>query len=189
VKTAEGGSYGIVMADYACAPCEGISDKLKAVAASSTLEKKDKYGAKNAFDGDPATAWCEGVDGTGVGQTLTVELDGEYLIDTAFMLGGYFKSESTLESNARVKKIRVRFADVDQTVTVPDPTVSRELPDGYPHSWFEAAKSSPSGLGGAWGERMASKLEFEIVEVWPGAKYEDLCISDMGVLVVDPEAL
>jgi len=32
------------------------------------------YSPKNVFDGDPATAWVEGVNGSGIGESLTVDI-------------------------------------------------------------------------------------------------------------------
>ncbi|MBW1881466.1 MAG: discoidin domain-containing protein, partial [Deltaproteobacteria bacterium] len=157
LATAEGGTYGQVMADYACMPCEPAADHLVSATATSTLQDSDRYAARNAFDGDPNTAWCEGADGLGVGEKLTITLDGKYMVDAAFVHGGYFKSEETLAKNARLKKVRVRYANVDQIVTLPDPTIPGTLHESYPGTWYDAARSAPAGMGISWGEEVTGR--------------------------------
>jgi hypothetical protein len=153
------------------------------------LQNKDTYGARRAFDGDPTTAWCEGVDGTGVGQTLTLKLTKPVRIDGAFVLGGYFKSEGTLKNNARLKMLAVRFAGMDQDVRFSDPTVPGQLPDYYSWPWFHATTNSPATLGASWPQTLVQSVEFEVKDTWPGAKYTDLCISEINLLVIDPDEL
>jgi hypothetical protein len=187
LATAEASPYGLVGSDYACAPCVSVIPFIATVKASSTLQDKPAYGAANAFDGDPATAWCEGVEGTGAGQTLRLTLKKPLVIDGAFVLGGYFKSEPVLAANARVKGLAVRFGGMDQEIALPDPAVSKPLPDHYPHGWFEAARSNPTTVGSDWPEAPVTSLEFEVRDAWPGAKYADLCISEIELHVVDPD--
>ena len=70
------------------------------------FEDLGKYGGHNLFDRDPATAWVEGVDGDGIGESVTIEA-GETLEEAINRRNGYQKSQGTFEGNSRVKKLRV----------------------------------------------------------------------------------
>ncbi|MBW2258631.1 MAG: hypothetical protein JRI25_29135, partial [Deltaproteobacteria bacterium] len=69
----------------------------------------------------------------------------------------------------------------------PDPTIPGTLHESYPGTWYDAARSAPAGMGISWGEEVTDTIEFEIVEAYPGSAYEDLCISGMGVWILEPE--
>jgi hypothetical protein len=186
VKSSE---YGLLAVDYSCGPCEGGARWIESVEASSVLDGKDVYAATKAFDGDAKTAWCEGAEGLGAGQKLRVRFTKPLLVDGGFVSGGYFKSEATLAANARLEAMRVRFAGVSRTVTFPDPAVARPLPESWTMGWFAAAVRAPATIGTDWPADATTEIEFELVSGYPGGKYQDLCISEIQLMVVDPEAL
>jgi len=64
------------------------------------------YGTHNLLDKNPSTAWVEGVEGDGIGETVTIEA-GETLKEAIIFRNGYQKSQGTFEGNSRVKRMRV----------------------------------------------------------------------------------
>jgi hypothetical protein len=81
-------------------------------ATSSELDAVDpfeglgKYGGFNLFDRNPATAWVEGVDGDGIGQTFMIGV-GKELKANIFILNGYQKSDDLFSQNNRIKALRL----------------------------------------------------------------------------------
>jgi len=81
-------------------------------ATSSELDAVDpfedlgKYGGFNLFDRNPATAWVEGVDGNGIGETFTIGI-GEELKENIFIVNGYQKSRDLFTQNNRIKTFRL----------------------------------------------------------------------------------
>jgi len=53
-----------------------------------------------AIDGDPKTAWCEGADGPGVGERLTVYLPEPATIEAIRLKAGYQKDTERFEQNS-----------------------------------------------------------------------------------------
>ncbi|KPK82801.1 MAG: hypothetical protein AMS27_13955 [Bacteroides sp. SM23_62_1] len=79
---------------------------------SSELDEVDpfeglgNYGGFNLFDRNPATAWVEGVEGDGIGETFTISIGNE-LKDNIFILNGYQKSNDLFLQNNRIKTLRL----------------------------------------------------------------------------------
>ncbi|NMO17694.1 hypothetical protein HPC49_22150 [Pyxidicoccus fallax] len=71
------------------------------VSASSTLKSRTpgRYDARNAFDGNPATAWVEGAPGTKDAR-LSVFLDERVQLHGIVLWPGYAKSLTTFHDNA-----------------------------------------------------------------------------------------
>ena len=133
--------------------------------ASSTLAPASgiRYDAPLVLDGDRRTAWNEGVEGPGVGETITVRLRERSWVATIVVRNGYQKSDTTFLSNMRAKSVRLTTDDGssfvitlqddqgEQAVALPEPVLAREL-------------------------------VFEVREVYPGERYEDLAISEISAL-------
>lgn len=118
------------------------------------------------------TAWVEGVDGDGVGETLTFRLEGDpeaehALRDVPFrglsLVNGYAKSESTWQANGRVREalLRVDGAPVYRLRFVDSP-----LPQGV--SFPEAVPVRPGDL-----------IALDVLAVYPGDRYSDTAISEI----------
>jgi hypothetical protein len=81
-------------------------------ATSSELDTVDpfeglgKYGGFNLFDRNPATAWVEGVNGDGNGETFTIGM-GDELKENIYVVNGYQKSEALFSQNNRIKSLRM----------------------------------------------------------------------------------
>jgi len=95
---------------------EIISDSAKSpapvftkVTASSTRAPMGsiRYDAALVVDEDPATAWCEGVKGAGIGEWLEFRADSMQQVKSIFIMNGYSKSDQVYNTNNRVKAITV----------------------------------------------------------------------------------
>ena len=78
--------------------------------ASSFLKSEKRPGAyqpANAFDGDPATAWVEGVNEDPKGQYLSIEFDQEITLQGVLLLPGYTKSPQIFAANSIPAEIMI----------------------------------------------------------------------------------
>lgn len=137
------------------------------VVASSSLSSQGSasYRASNIIDSNHETAWVEGVKGYGVGQWIELRdiyPDGE--ITALNILNGYVKSDKAWSENSRVKRLKVYCND--------NPICILELQDSRSMQVF----SVHDVLGG---KHYIGKLRFEIMEVYPGTKYQDTVISEI----------
>ncbi len=130
--------------------------------ASSVLRpsRKWSYGPDRlaAQDGDGRTAWCEGVSGHGIGQSVTVRIDGGFPYRRIWIGNGYGKSRKSYSQNARPRKVRITSdLGVDTTIELidQDEAVPYFLPEPWANRW----------------------LKLEILSVYPGSKYRDTCLD------------
>jgi hypothetical protein len=88
--------------------------KPRIVASSSSVRKPDGgnfYFPNLAFDSNPATAWCEGVKGAGIGEWLQFSFDREVTLKQIKIAPGYFKNDEAWRKNNRVAQISIGFSD------------------------------------------------------------------------------
>ena len=136
------------------------------VCAGSVLPPQGRfeYGARNLIT-PPAEgwAWCEGQRGNGEGVRLTVSWSPRGLPWRTLRIGnGYQRTDKTFRDNGRIKDLRVRLDDGSAlTVRLRDQAGIQmiRLPD-----WTESAVT-----------------EFTILSVYPGARYQDTCLTALGV--------
>jgi hypothetical protein len=161
--------------------------------ASSTLppEGRFSYQPSRAVDLDPATAWCEGVPGDGVGEAITVRLKSAAapgpsceILDFG-LVPGFARDEKAFQANGRVTKVRIEscrdpskgfeavLMNPNRNMPNTDPKVDPEKPGDHADD-SRVDIYAPSGALG--GERECVRLV--ILEVRPGAKYHDTCISE-----------
>jgi hypothetical protein len=135
------------------------------VKASSTLppEGTHKYDAANVRDYWADVIWSEGAKGPGTGEWLELEPIEPKPLTAISIYPGCRKSDALFLANARPKKISVELNGEHRfTVDVPDSKDEFEFPvTGY--------------------TQPVSKVRLTFREVWPGKRYEDLCVS--GVLL------
>ena len=146
--------------------CGGIIDTVK---ASSCLKPigKINYKGSNAHDFNHESVWAEGAPGQGIGEYLVYEFPGSCpRITTVKILNGYVKSEKAWRENSRPKAIKMYYMG--------KPYAILELEDSRTLQCFEV------GLLGPHNEKAPEwTLKFEILEVYPGTKYEDTVISEL----------
>lgn len=191
--------YGMKGVDHGCAACQRLEASQVKIKASSTLAGKG-YAVAGLLDDAVESAWCEGAPNPGVGEALRIELKQPMRLYAVGVRGGYFKSERLLADNARVKTLEVRTsAGANATLrladpTVPlatDPSVPAEQAAIDPATWFERAATGeiPRVLLGEDPAALAPVewVELRVTGVFTGARYEDLCISELELLVIEPD--
>ncbi|PHP67198.1 hypothetical protein CSC94_09095 [Zhengella mangrovi] len=120
------------------------------------------YGADNLIDGAGDTAWCEGVNGPGLGQRIVISIRGGAPFDRIMLWNGYQKSRTAFTRNGRPSALRVE-TDLGENITF-------QLPD----------KLGEVVLGL---NRMAvrSEVVLTIEDIYRGSHYADTCISDVFI--------
>lgn len=84
------------------------------VASASSVRSQDRgnfYFPNFAFDNNPATAWCEGAGGEGVGEWLNFEFDRTVNLRQIKIQPGYFKTAALWRDNNRVSEALIEFSD------------------------------------------------------------------------------
>ena len=175
---------------------------IQTVRHDTVLTPAERYGPQLAFDGDPATAWCEGEPGHGEGKGITVVLDKPRTLVAIEIHGGYFKSADLLAANSRVRELALTASNgasgqtFTSTLTVSDPTVvpaadpcgeTSQAPT--PVSWFTWVRDQRGErvyLDLESGQSMpVDVIELDLSAVYPGSKYTDTCISEIKLIMRD----
>lgn len=137
------------------------------VKASNYLKPQGKftYEGKNAHDFNHKSVWA--TDGNGVGASLVYEFAGKNpRITTVKILNGHVKTEKAWRENSRVKRLKVYYMD--------KPYAILELEDSRTLQEFEVGVLGPhSDTAPNW------TLKFEILEIYPGTKYQDTVIAEL----------
>lgn len=140
--------------------------QIDSVTASSALA--DRYAAEKAHDFSIVTAWVEGVEGNGEGEYIKYAFPGTCpRITTVLIHNGYVKNWDVWRDNGRVKRLLMYYNDEPYAILNLQDTMGLQSFDvgvlGY-----EDKDSAP-----AW------SIKFEILEVYPGKKYEDTAITEI----------
>lgn len=160
--------------------------------ASSELPSTDgRYSADNLKSWwGRNLAWAEGVEGTGIGESITYynynqwgsnnwldflgrqirdysgDVDGYMRYTEICIVNGYAKSQKTWEENGRVKRLSMYVED--------KPYASLELEDTILPQYF----TFPAGdIKSADGGEIT--FRFVIEDVYPGTVYEDTCLTGL----------
>lgn len=165
--------YGFIVEDsvlshfysYKCSwYCGGQIDS---VTASSALA--DRYAAEKAHDFRIVTAWVEGVEGNGEGEYVKYSFPGTCpRITNVLILNGYTKNYEVWCDNGRVKKLLMYYNDKPYVILNLKNTMDLQRFEVGILGNQERSEASP-----AW------SIKFEILEVYPGEKYEDTVITEI----------
>lgn len=158
--------YNLLFEDfYADIPLEGEVDN---IIVSSTLRPQGSknYRATNLHDRNHETAWVEGVKGYGIGQWIEYQgTDGcfgeGFPVVEIRILNGYVKSDKAWRENSRVKRLKVYCNGKPKCIL--------ELQNSRSLQAFNV-----KGLFSA-----GATIRFEILDVYPGTKYQDTVISEI----------
>lgn len=152
--------------------CGGGPDS---VSASSYLPAQGEvtYVPKNMHNLDYKSAWVEGVKGYGIGEYVTYHFNARSPRITEIKIAnGYVKSQTDWENNSRVKTLKIHLNDKPYAIVhLEDCRCESSFkvePIGNGEEKYEFPKDAPG-----W------TLKFEIVEVYPGKKYDDTVISEI----------
>ena len=141
--------------------------QIDSVTASSALA--DRYAAEKAHDFSIVTAWVEGVDGNGEGEYIKYAFPGTCpRITTVLIHNGYVKNWDVWRDNGRVKKLLMYYNDKPYVILHLQDTANLQRFDVGILGHEERSEASP-----AW------SIKFEILEVYPGKKYEDTVITEI----------
>ncbi|AXT49492.1 hypothetical protein D1818_01145 [Aquimarina sp. BL5] len=145
--------------------------------ASSTLDLQGaiNYKADNVHDLNYKNVWVEGVAGYGVGEYITYGFpQSSPRITEIVVVNGHVKSEKAWRNNSRVKKLKMYIKGTPYAIlNLTDQRAAQHFKVdtiGFLDRNIDyiAAKKLPQ-----W------EMKFEILEVYPGEKYEDTVISEI----------
>lgn len=134
------------------------SVSVKKISASSTLsaQGENTYDAANLVDGNPNTAWSEGVAGDGIGESIMIDFGSVQRLNGIELLNGLVKSEKLYKQNNKIKKMKLEFSDGQSVI----------LDIYFLKNYFDKPIQS-------------SSIKITILEVERGTKYRDTCISEL----------
>lgn len=141
-----------------------VSHRNYAVKASSTLPPNgDKtYGPENLVS-EETKVWCEGAKGPGVGEWLEFTPEVAQPLRSIGIVPGYvdYEKEDLFQKNARPRKVEVLLNDEHRfEVELQDKGEFQEIPViGY--------------------DTPVKTVRLTVKSVYPGAKYEDMCITSV----------
>ncbi len=126
------------------------------------------HDANRVHDFDLRTAWVEGAEGDGIGESLSmrIPLNRGMFVTRILIHNGYAKDAKTWQDNGRVKALAIHANG--------RPVAVLELLDDPREQAFAVGM-----LGPASGSFL--DLEFKILEVYPGARFPDTAISEINV--------
>lgn len=133
----------------------------------------ENYHPNYIADDDPKTAWVEGAKSTGAGEWVrfnVTPLDHTTKVRVRIR-NGYQKSKDLWKANARAKAVTVKLlpSKLERKLVLEDK-------DG----WQEITLEQPKGE--------VKAIELNVVSVYDGTKYTDLCISDVQVFATSETA-
>lgn len=140
--------------------------QIDTITTSNSLS--EKYDASKAHDFSIITAWIEGKNGNGEGECLLYKFPGNCpRITGVRILNGYTKNQTVWENNGRVKKLLMYYND--------EPYAILNLKDIRDCQGFDV------GVLGYENKETAPAwtIRFEILEVYPGKKYQDTAITEL----------
>lgn len=172
---------------------------VKKIEAANSLGKK--YSVDKLVDGKLNTAWVEGDPDDGIGKWIEIHFDDSkgirHLPKSIAIVNGYYKSERLYYANRRLKSIKLvvtfkkyvhfskktsietkekTFHFYDKTYVKPTPeNIKKYLTFLYEGSDFNQHYIEPEDRI----EKGITKVFIQILSTYPGAKYDDTCISEI----------
>ncbi len=173
----------------------------KAKASSELSENKRKYLASNAIDNNLLTAWCEGVKGSGIGETFEVKFSPTAGVGIS-VFSGIGVSKKLYNDNNKIKeyeaiitfkngrqeKIKGKFDDdlcgfgderecydIIENEKKVDSCIKRLKSQCYYNNYNQSGQiylKKPQCI---------TKFQLKIISVYKGNKYDDTCISELNI--------
>lgn len=133
------------------------------VTTSSALAPQagNSYGAGNADDADPRTAWVEGAAGDGIGEWIQVSYDAPMPISSIYFSNGYGKNAKAYSGNSRVREGEIATENGSFLTTLADTNQ-------------ETTIRLPAPLAG----KKTRWVKLTIRSVFPGMTYKDTAIGE-----------
>ncbi len=136
------------------------------VSSSSATSTIYQEGVDNSpyklYDHEDWSSWQDGVDGDGIGESITFNFDKTYKIKfLTFRLGNWYSSDDYYYRNNRPETITFDFGEESCTVTFPDEKTEFCVELNH--------------------EVETSTMKMTINSVYKGTEYEDTCINEVTV--------
>jgi hypothetical protein len=152
--------------DAMWAKFENIPTSIK---SSSTLNGGN-YNVYNIYDNNYKTAWVEGIIDYGIGEWIEYQFSTlNDSIEGIEFCNGYVKNKKTFKENSRVKKMKMYLNGKPYAIINLEDTYATQL-----FYFDDLIKSDLKNI----------RIKFEILEVYPGTKYKDTCISELRMIDV-----
>jgi hypothetical protein len=131
-------------------------------AATSTLQPVPgiTYRVHNLLDNNQTTAWCEGANGNGLGESVAFTFARPILVRRIDIINGYNK-EGRFRVNARAQNLEVSSSEGSRIATLHDTSGVQELP----------IPNSPTTF-----------IKLTIKSAYPGTQFTDLCLTDIQLI-------
>ncbi len=199
----EKGKWETLLLRDCCQQLYSASSELNAPKNPADL---GKYGARNLFDGNPATCWAEGEPDSGIGQELKVAVRG--IPNKIRLVNGYGKSPALFAKNNRIKgTIITCFAafsieghatelatdfealqfPVEKSITLADRVEKQEIPFPFGRTEIRNFLDKAESLffrrhKGLVPEKVQRFLivSCKIQSVYRGSKWNDTCLSELS---------
>lgn len=161
---------------WGCSSWCGCDEFYSNAVASSTLESQsgESYSASNLTEFFRDSTWCEGVEGSGIGETVEIKQlyrgggDDIFTFSEFCIVNGYAMNESKWQANNRVSKLKVYYEDTYVATLLLEDTINPQFFD-------------ISQLNLTVGNGEEATFRFEIAGVYPGTTYDDTCIT--GIMI------
>ncbi len=130
---------------------------VESIKASSELREKSKlYSVDNLATFDLEAPWVEGVPGHGIGESVSFSVKASCL----YFFSGYVsaKKPHLYLQNSRPKRIKLTLAELNEDL------------------YFDL-EDSPNPQKLDIGKFYRGEIIVEILDVYPGSKYEDTCVN------------
>jgi hypothetical protein len=131
--------------------------------ASSQLEEKPRpaaYAPDNLLDNDLTTAWAEGVDGPGIGQSIELTFPKPRTLVSLTLVNGCAASKAIFAANNRLQRVKLSTpAGWSKELDVTD-SMQRQV-----------LKIAPP--------QKTSSVKVEILQVRKGKKFDDTCVTEL----------
>jgi len=143
--------------------------------ASSELRPQGgvRYSASRVADGDPSTAWCEGVPGPGAGESIELRFgrgSPPCQLQGISVVPGYAKNAGTFLGHGRVSRLRLAPCGGG-------PGTNHQL-ERTDDPALAAVLLPPPGVD-VWSTGTFC-IRLTILDVLPGTRHEDTCIAEMA---------
>ena len=154
--------YGYTLRTLNCIDGKQTAGRLKASASSELKETGITHYAKRAIDGNKDTAWVEGAQGVGIDEWIKLETtDGSKMTVYAIeLLLGYQKNSKLLQDNGWPNKVLI---ECESGYTQETEFFSCDIPGTIVLQQPQTTR---------W-------VKITILDAVSGAKYDDICISEI----------
>lgn len=147
--------------NYALLYSERAKDMVKSAQSSSELtEETTTYSVDQIMDGDFSTAWADGVDGQGIGESISLIFDQTYLLSGFEINAGFQKNNDLYWKNSRPETITIEYPDGSS-----EQCILQDINDKQ-----TAYLQNPVET---------DRLTIRIDSVYEGTKYQDTAISEL----------